>query len=233
MKNIKSDDTQSRKWQITINNPEDKGYTTEHIREIIEDMKTITYAIWSFEVGGETGTRHTHIFLYGVNAIRFSKLLKEFNGGHFEVAKGTVQQNRDYVLKQGKWKNDPKGDTRIDGEQYEYAEILMELLSMEGVQCDYAENGKIALECFEASDTDTYAMILMDVKMPVMDGYEAAAAIRAGTHPCAQTIPIVALTANAFKEDIQQALDAGMNEHIAKPVRVDKIKAAVSRLVKR
>ena len=58
-------------------------------------------------------------------------------------------------------------------------------------------------------------------------------AIRAGTHPRAKTIPIVALTANAFKEDVQHALDAGMNEHIAKPVRIDKIKAAVSRLVKR
>lgn len=118
-------------------------------------------------------------------------------------------------------------------EDYELnAEILMELLSMEGVQCDYAENGKIALECFEASEENTYDMILMDVKMPVMDGYEAASAIRAGSHPRAKTIPIVALTANAFKEDVQRALDAGMNEHIAKPVRVDKIKAAVGRLIK-
>jgi len=132
------------------------------------------------------------------------------------------------------------GNVSLDGlrilvvEDYELnAEILMELLSMEGVQCDYAENGKIALERFEASGENTYDMILMDVKMPVMDGYESAAAIRAGTHPRAKTIPIVALTANAFEEDIQHALDAGMNEHIAKPVRVDRIKAAVSRLVKR
>ena len=112
------------------------------------------------------------------------------------------------------------------------AEILMELLAVEGVNCDYAENGKIALERFEASGENAYDMILMDVKMPVMDGYEAASAIRSGNHPQAKTIPIVALTANAFKEDIQHALDAGMNEHIAKPVRVDRIKAAVSRLVK-
>jgi len=140
--------------------------------------------------------------------------------------------------KQQKEKN--VGNVNLDGlrilvvEDYELnAEILMELLSMEGVQCDYAENGKIALERFEASEENTYDMILMDVKMPVMDGYEAARAIREGTHPRAKTIPIVALTANAFKEDIQRALDAGMNEHIAKPVRVDRIKAAVSRLVKR
>jgi len=132
------------------------------------------------------------------------------------------------------------GNVSLDGlrilivEDYELnAEILTELLSLEGVQCDYAENGKIALERFEASEENAYDMILMDVKMPVMDGYEAAAAIRAGSHPRAKTIPIVALTANAFKEDIQQALDAGMNEHIAKPVRVDRIKASVSRLVKR
>ena len=132
------------------------------------------------------------------------------------------------------------GDVSLNGlrilivEDYELnAEILTELLSMEGVQCDYAENGKVALERFEASDENAYDMILMDVKMPVMDGYEATAAIRAGSHPRAKTIPIVALTANAFKEDIQHALDAGMNEHIAKPVRVDRIKAAVSRLIKR
>lgn len=132
------------------------------------------------------------------------------------------------------------GEVSLEGlhilvvEDYELnAEILIELLSIEGVECDYAENGKIAWERFEASDENTYDMILMDVKMPVMDGYEAASAIRAGTHPRAKTIPIVALTANAFKEDVQHALDAGMNEHIAKPVRVDKIKAAVSRLVKR
>lgn len=144
----------------------------------------------------------------------------------------------DVEEKQQKEKN--VGNVSLDGlrilvvEDYELnAEILMELLTMEGVQCDYAENGKIALECFEASAEDTYDMILMDVKMPVMDGYEAARAIRAGTHPRAKTVPIVALTANAFKEDIQHALDAGMNEHIAKPVRVDKIKAAASRLVKR
>ena len=131
-------------------------------------------------------------------------------------------------------------DVSLDGlhilvvEDYELnAEILMELLSMEGVQCDYAENGKVAVDCFEASEADAYDMILMDVKMPVMDGYEAAMTIRSGKHPRAKTVPIVALTANAFEEDIQHALDAGMNEHIAKPVRIEKIMAAVSSLVKR
>lgn len=135
---------------------------------------------------------------------------------------------------------EPIPDVNLEGlrilvvEDYELnAEILMELLAMEGVQCDYAENGKVAVECFEASAEDTYDMILMDVKMPVMDGYQASRAIRGGVHPRAKTIPIVALTANAFKDDVQNALDAGMNEHIAKPVRVDKIKAAVGRLVKR
>lgn len=122
MGNTSSDDSRSRKWQITINNPEDKGFTTEKIREVIESVNSIQYAVWSFEVGGETGTRHVHIFLYSVNPLRFSKILKEFNGGHFEMAKGTVKQNREYVLKEGKWRNDPKGDTRIDGEQYEYGE---------------------------------------------------------------------------------------------------------------
>ena len=108
--------------------------------------------------------------------------------------------------------------------------LLLSIVLRKEYETIRALNG---LEAIEMCRTHNPDLILMDFKMPVMDGYESAAAIRAGTHPRAKTIPIVALTANAFEEDIQHALDAGMNEHIAKPVRVEKIKAAVSRLVKR
>ena len=98
------------------------------------------------------------------------------------------------------------------------AEILMELLKIEGAECIICENGERVLEAFEQSAPGDYDMILMDVQMPVMNGYDATRAIRRSTHELAKTIPIIAMTANAFSEDIQYSLAAGMNAHISKPV---------------
>ena len=98
------------------------------------------------------------------------------------------------------------------------AEILTELLKIEGAECTICENGKRVLETFEQSVPGDYDMILMDVQMPVMNGYEATKAIRRSSHELAKTIPIIAMTANAFSEDIQHSLAAGMNAHISKPV---------------
>lgn len=98
------------------------------------------------------------------------------------------------------------------------AEILSELLSTVGAFCEICENGQIAAETFEKSAPGQYQLILMDVQMPVMNGYEATRAIRNLNHPMAQSIPIIAMTANAFAEDVRDALEAGMNAHVAKPV---------------
>ena len=100
------------------------------------------------------------------------------------------------------------------------AEILMELLKIEGAECTICENGKRVLEAFEQSAPGDYDMILMDVQMPVMNGYEATKAIRRSSHELAKTIPIIAMTANAFSEDIQHSLVAGMNAHVSKPVEM-------------
>ena len=100
------------------------------------------------------------------------------------------------------------------------AEILMELLKIEGAECTICENGKRVLEAFEQSVPGDYDMILMDVQMPVMNGYEATKAIRRSSHELAKTIPIIAMTANAFSEDIQHSLAAGMNAHVSKPVEM-------------
>ena len=100
------------------------------------------------------------------------------------------------------------------------AEILMELLKIEGAECTICENGKRVLEAFEQSAPGDYDMILMDVQMPVMNGYEATKAIRRSPHELAKTIPIIAMTANAFSEDIQHSLAAGMNAHVSKPVEM-------------
>ena len=100
------------------------------------------------------------------------------------------------------------------------AEILMELLKIEGAECTICENGKRVLEAFEQSAPGDYDMILMDVQMPVMNGYEATKAIRRSSHELAKTIPIIAMTANAFSEDIQHSLAAGKNAHVSKPVEM-------------
>lgn len=100
------------------------------------------------------------------------------------------------------------------------AEILTELLKIEGAKCTICENGEEILKAFEQSVPGDYDMILMDVQMPVMNGYEATKAIRRSSHELAKTIPIIAMTANAFSEDIQHSLAVGMNAHVSKPVEM-------------
>ena len=107
------------------------------------------------------------------------------------------------------------------------AEILMELLKLEGAECTICENGKRILEAFEQSVPGEYDMILMDVQMPVMNGYEATKAIRRSSHEQAKTIPIIAMTANAFSEDMQHTLAVGMNAHISKPVDMKLLKKTI------
>ncbi len=110
------------------------------------------------------------------------------------------------------------------------AEILSELLAMEGAECVVCENGKAVLEAFESSKPGDFDMILMDVQMPVMNGYEAASAIRRSSNEQAGTMPIIAMTANAFSEDIQASFAAGMNAHVSKPVDMDVLKKTIGNL---
>ena len=112
-------------------------------------------------------------------------------------------------------------------------EILKERLEIEGATCDIAVNGKHGVDMFEASEPGRFDAVLMDVQMPVMDGYEAARSIRSGNHPLAKTIPIIAMTANAFDEDIKKSLNAGMDAHIAKPIDINLLKKVVIELKSR
>ena len=106
-------------------------------------------------------------------------------------------------------------------------EIAVELLAMHGLLADTAENGQIAVERFQASAPGEYACILMDIQMPVMDGYQASEAIRRLEREDARAIPILALTANAFAADVGRAHSAGMNDHISKPIDVDQLIGAI------
>lgn len=111
------------------------------------------------------------------------------------------------------------------------AEILMELLDMEGVTCERAVNGRETVSQFQSKPVGYYDGVLMDIQMPEMNGYEAARAIRALDRSDAADIPIVAMTANAFAEDVQKSLEAGMNAHVAKPVDLALLKDVLSKLM--
>ena len=127
----------------------------------------------------------------------------------------------------------------FEGRRYLVAEdnqinriILTELLTERGAQLDEAENGQEAVEAFASSEPNRYDAVLMDAMMPVMDGYEATRAIRALPRTDAQTTPIIALTANAYADDVKKALDAGMNAHVGKPFKVGDLANALVKLQK-
>ena len=110
------------------------------------------------------------------------------------------------------------------------AEILAELLKVEGASCTICSNGQEVVEKFEKSKPGEYKIILMDIQMPVMNGYEATKKIRNSSHPLSKSIPIIALTANAFSEDVQNALNVGMSAHIQKPINMNSLKKTIKEL---
>lgn len=116
----------SRKWLLTINNPVEKGYTHDKLIEIMEQFKGVTYYCMSDEIGLETKTYHTHLFMYAPNGVRFSTIQKRIPNCHIDYCKGTAQQNKDYVFKEGKYAGTDKEDTRVDGTQYEHGDIPVE-----------------------------------------------------------------------------------------------------------
>ena len=111
------------------------------------------------------------------------------------------------------------------------AEIMKELLAIKGINICHAENGKIALELFDKSELNYYDAILMDVRMPEMDGLEATKAIRALDRSDAKRVPIIAMTANAFDEDVQRSLQIGMNAHLSKPVEPERLYRTLGEMI--
>ena len=110
-------------------------------------------------------------------------------------------------------------------------EVAKELLGMVGIQVEMAVNGKLAVEAVQEKEPGYFDLIFMDIQMPVMNGYEAAEAIRALEREDLKKIPIVAMTADAFADDIKRAKDAGMNDHISKPVDIERLEEALKRWV--
>lgn len=133
----------------------------------------------------------------------------------------------------------PEEEITLDGKLFLAAEdnelnseILVELLDMIGAKCEVVENGAKAVEVFEKSEVGYYDAILMDIQMPIMNGYDATVRIRNGSHPSAKTIPIIAMTANAFSEDVNKSFESGMDAHIAKPIDVNYLNTVLQSLLK-
>ncbi len=129
----------------------------------------------------------------------------------------------------------PSGERSLQGchvliaeDQEMNAEVLTDLLELEGISSEWAENGRLAVEMFSRSEKGHFDAILMDMRMPVMDGLAATREIRALSRPDAAAIPIIALSANAFEDDVKQCLEAGMNAHLSKPVDMEKLKAVLA-----
>ena len=109
------------------------------------------------------------------------------------------------------------------------AEILQMLLETKGASCTICPNGQEIVDAFAGVKPGDYDMILMDIQMPVMDGLEATRRIRSGENPLGRTIPILAMTANAFLEDMQKSKEAGIDEHLSKPVDISALEQVVKR----
>lgn len=143
-----------------------------------------------------------------------------------QTKRGSKQQSQ----KKKTMVNSLKGRYFLIAEDNEInSEILLELLHIDGADGEVAENGQLAVERFRSAEPGQFDAVLMDVQMPVLNGYEATRQIRALDREDAKTIPVIAMTANAFAEDVKDARDAGMDDHIAKPVDMDVIRNTLSK----
>lgn len=118
-------DKMSRKWLLTINNPKEHGFTHQELIRQLQTIKSCVYWCMADEIGQE-GTYHTHLYICCKNGVRASTLHNKFNGAHRDIAKGTSQDNRDYVQKAGKWANTDKADTSVEGTFEEWGELPIE-----------------------------------------------------------------------------------------------------------
>ena len=149
----------------------------------------------------------------------------------------TFQQLMEDILSRTSTLTDEKRDRLLEGMRFLAAEdndinadILTELMDMEGAVVERASNGQEAVDMFEKAEPGYYDMILMDIHMPIKNGYQAAAAIRNLDKTDAAEIPIIAMTANAYADDVQRAIDSGMNAHVPKPIDMKVVESTIMSL---
>lgn len=220
--NLLLKDGRGEKYQVIILDwnaqDGDRGKVVEKIREITPVAVPILFLATYDEDGAETVLRMENVEVlnkpFFVSAfkekiVEMQKDAEEHNAGDAEVEKLEGL----YFL--------AAEDNEIN------AEILAEILEIEGAGCEIVENGRLALERFMEAEEGRFDAILMDVQMPVMNGYDATRAIRQLERKDAREIPIIAMTANAFAEDEKEALDAGMDVHMAKPIDIELLKKVI------
>lgn len=154
-------DSRSRKWQITINNPQEKDFTHENIEEALQKFNSILYWCMSDEVG-ENGTYHTHIYLVSSNAIRFSTMQQRFNGAHFEIARGSSVDNRDYIFKLGKWKQHKKHETNLEATHKEWGYMPIERQGARNDLADLYDMIKQGMDNYEILESTPEQMLNID-----------------------------------------------------------------------
>ena len=154
-------------------------------------------------------------------------LPKPFFLSNFQRVLDTYYQNKANTEEEGN-SDDFSGVKILVAEDNEInAEIITELLDSIGIKCVIAEDGLEALRVFTEESPDEFDMIFMDIQMPIMDGYESARRIRASNNTRAKSIPIIAMTANAFEDDVKASMASGMNAHISKPIDFERLKSII------
>ena len=155
-------------------------------------------------------------------------LPKPFFLSNFQRVLDTYYQNKANTEEEGNNSDDFSGVKILVAEDNEInAEIISELLDSIGIKCVIAEDGLEALRVFTEESPDEFDMIFMDIQMPIMDGYESARRIRASNNTRAKSIPIIAMTANAFEDDVKASMASGMNAHISKPIDFERLKSII------
>jgi len=154
--------SQSRKWLITINQPLEKGYSHDKIKEILTGFKSLIYWCMSDEIGSEGQKFHTHIYIAFSSAVRFSTIKKNFEGGHFDIAKGTSEENRNYVFKEGKWEKDRKKETNMSDTHEEFGDLPVERQGQRNDIHDLYDMIKGGLSNYEIIEAEPNYMLNLD-----------------------------------------------------------------------
>lgn len=157
-----ANNTQSRKWQITINNPAEKDISHDVIKEELKKIKPIIYYCICDEIGGKEHTHHTHVFFACSSAVRFSTVKKKFPFAHIELAKGTSSQNRDYIFKSGKWESSQKSETSLPETQKEWGELPIERQGARNDLADLYDMIKSGLTNYEIMESCPDYLLMLD-----------------------------------------------------------------------
>ncbi|MBR1623550.1 MAG: response regulator, partial [Pseudobutyrivibrio sp.] len=209
---------------IDLKMPEDDGIqVTKAIREVIgNDAAIIILTAYTWD-DVEEDARNAGVDGFMHKPLYTQNILKEFKAALRRRQDTTEKVQREINIQ----------DKRILlAEDVEInAKIMQRLLKMKGAVCEIAENGKLAFELFEEKGDGYFDAILMDIRMPEWDGLQSAEAIRGSSLGYAKSIPIIAMTANAFDEDVQKSLKVGMNAHLSKPVEPEKLYETLDNLI--